>query len=159
MIRGCFTRQSAILEFSLFKIIVYCDTNNTELTKKFKSQTLGGKLKWAQEMLPLHYAKLYDSYKPLFTELFFENGLLRVRNDLIHYVFQFNEETKDKSSLDVRITKYEPSLNDIENIILRKTYSIEELDTTLRRFQDINVEFLGLWQKMVDDFVERGRGS
>ena len=58
-IRGRFISLSADLEYYIIKIIVYCDTKNPEISRKFKNCMLSKKLTWLKEDLIKHFPEKY----------------------------------------------------------------------------------------------------
>ncbi len=145
-IRGHFLYLSANLEYYIIKIIVYCDTKNPEISRKFKNCMLSKKLTWMKKDLETHFPKKSAKLTTCFSIL--ENKLLAIRNHIAHCVIYFDENEYDRSFIEVHDIKFIDNENKFE--IIR--YSLDELQQAIEEFKQVNFQLLKVWQELVQDY-------
>lgn len=146
-IRGRCIAASADLEFLLVKIIVYCDTKNPIITRKFKRIKFDQKIKWAKQDLKRHHPTIYKSLEKYLNQIY---KLKKLRNDLAHNKIDFDPNESDKSFILVR----EITFKDGENKLQTTTYTMKELDDALKEFREVIWEMVKTWDYLVKDYTQ-----
>jgi hypothetical protein len=144
-IRGRYVCACAELEFLLAKIIIYCDTNNPTVTRKFNRIKLDNKIKWAQRDLKKHHPQIFRRVNPFLDKIY---KLKKIRNNIAHNSIEFDIKELDKSFISVREFVYK----DNENKMEITKYTMDELDKYLFEFKAVTIELIKTWMVLVKDY-------
>jgi hypothetical protein len=89
-IRGLCAAISADMESLLFRLILYCIIDDSQVAfREFSKMTMGGKIHWAQKDLKKYHNAKYLEHKEDFKWLWQFNGF---RGQLIHCDFVWKDE-------------------------------------------------------------------
>lgn len=144
-IRGRFMAMACDVEWSLLFIMAYASPNPNKSSRLFEKMTMGKKIEKVicdlKKYKPDHYEKNKESLEKLW-----EFG--EIRNEMAHYrmtVFDYGNSI-------LLEMKYMGEENHLE-VRKSKDYTIEFINDTIKRFNELNLIFSGLAKQLKSEYL------